>query len=392
MNTRVKVLVVDDSALMRRAISELLRSDRDIEVVGVARNGKDALEKIRLLDPDVVTMDVEMPVMDGLEALQHIMCDLPRPVIMISDMSADNAQATVDALATGAMDFIAKNYALFSERNSEVRRQLIRKVKLFGGQRSAFIARRQAGSADTMPLSKGASRQGSSFEELYCSENPQSEGSVGGLPDMIFVGASTGGPGVLQRIIPGLPEGFPAPVVVVQHMPAQFTKSLAERLNCMSALPVYEARNQEALHPGAVYLAPGGMQLRIYQAAGRLHFTVDAGSFDEVYKPSVNYTAQSIAALSLDRVICVMLSGMGKDGLEGFRQLKAQGHDVIVQSKESCVIYGMPKAIVEARLADRIFSPKGIRDYLIYATRSSRQFSPSRRKGLPPAAALTPPC
>lgn len=322
---KTRVLIVDDSIVMRRIISDLLSKDGEIEVVGTARNGVEALEQVRQLDPDVVTMDIEMPVMDGLTALQHIMAESPRPVVMLSSMDKRQTDITLKSLDLGAVDFIPKTSGSLSldlERNSQY---ILDKIK--AAARAKVAPRRfPAGSVQPAP-------------QLALSGDW-----------VVVIGASTGGPKALPEVLSRLPANLPAAVLVVQHMPEGFTRSFAERLNWVSALEVKEAEEGEEIKKGKVYIAPGNRHLLLDGTVLRL----DDGPRVNYVRPAVDVLMKSVAPLYGPRTIGVILTGMGADGAEGMRLIKDNGGKTVVQNEETCVVYGMPKAVVDLRAADRI--------------------------------------
>ncbi len=322
---KISVLVVDDSIVMRRIISDLLSKDEGIEVVGTARNGAEAIEKVRQLDPDVVTMDIEMPVMDGLTALQHIMAESPRPVVMLSSMDKRQADITLKSLDLGAVDFISKTSGSLSldlERNSE---DIVAKIKA-------------AARAKILPRNAPASLV-----------QPAQMLTLRG-DWIVVIGASTGGPKALPEVLSRLPANLPAAVLIVQHMPEGFTRSFAERLNWVSPLEVKEAEEGEEIHQGKVYLAQGNRHLLL--DGRRLH--LDDGPKVNYVRPAIDVLMRSVAPIYGPRTIGVVLTGMGADGAEGMRSIKQNGGKTVVQDEGTCVVYGMPKAVVEAHAADRV--------------------------------------
>jgi two-component system chemotaxis response regulator CheB len=321
---KIKVLVVDDSIVMRRIISDMLSKDGEIEVVGTARNGAEALEMVRRLNPDVVTMDIEMPVMDGLTALQHIMAESPRAVVMLSSMDKRQADITFKSLDLGAVDFIPKtggSLSLDLEKESE---GIISKVK--AAAKARIIPRRAPGSVQ-----------------------PTSMTTLSG-DWIVLIGSSTGGPKALPEVLSRLPANLPAAVLVVQHMPEGFTRSFAERLNWVSALEVKEAEEGEEIKKGKVYIAQGNKHLTL--KGNRLH--LDDGPKVNFVRPAVDVLMRSVAPHYGPRTVGVVLTGMGSDGAAGMQLIKQMGGKTIVQSEETCVVYGMPKAVVELNAADRI--------------------------------------
>ncbi|WP_319543003.1 chemotaxis response regulator protein-glutamate methylesterase [uncultured Pseudodesulfovibrio sp.] len=330
----IKVLVVDDSAFMRKAISTMLDKDPGITVVGVARNGQEGLDMVRELNPDVVTMDIEMPKMDGLTALRHIMMESPRPVLMVSSLTTEGAEATLKAMELGAVDFIPKQLSKVSLDIIKIEKDLIERVKTVAMRKMRHVARPTA-------RKKPAPRV-----------RPRADGRP--VRDVVAIGVSTGGPPVVQKILSSLPADFPAGIVIAQHMPAAFTGPFAERLNGVSEITVKEAETGDIFRPGHAYVAPGGRHIVLDQKVSRIDVVVTDQPSDALYKPSANVLISSVAAAVGKRGLGVILTGMGNDGCEGIRDLKARGGRALAQSDSTCVVYGMPKAIVDESLADEI--------------------------------------
>lgn len=397
----IRVLVVDDSALMRQMISRIL-TDAGMEVVATARDGIDALEKVVEYRPDVVTLDVEMPRMDGLTTLRHLMAQMPLPVVMVSSLTAEQAPAAVEALSIGAVDVVGKPGGTISLNINEVADEIVRKVRGAAGARvipgrgtgvrrrgeadkgiagpnagSAIAASRDAGPgvgsraaanpgtprATTLsPEASGAA--GASLGPAAVSVSEQAAGA--GAPGrktrrargqretpLVIVGSSTGGPKALTQLLKPLPADFPAPIVIVQHMPAGFTKALADRLNDLTALRVAEAAEGHTPMPGEVWVAKGGVHLTF----GRFNEMREDMSPPHLgVRPAVDVTLESAVERWGDRLIVVILTGMGLDGARGCRKVKQAGGVVLAQDEESSVIYGMPRAVAEMGLADRIVS------------------------------------
>jgi len=335
----VKVLIVDDSAFMRNALSNMLSSDPEIRVIATARDGVEAVDKVLELKPDIVTMDVEMPRMDGLAALRIIMDKYPVPVIMVSSLTAEGAKATLDALDAGAVDYIPKNLSELSINIVKIKEVLLDKVKHLAKK---GIVKRKPRPATATPLDYAVHVTRSTGERR-----------VG----VVAIGSSTGGPRALQDIIPLLPKEFPVPIVIAQHMPQNFTGPFAERLNQLSKITVKEAVAGDVLKPGLVLLAPGGMHMRIARKRA-LESVVELseGRAELIYKPSVDELMQSVSECFPGRALGVILTGMGNDGVKGMTALKKGGGRIFAQNEESCVVYGMPKAVVDAGIADKVLA------------------------------------
>ncbi len=332
----VKVVVVDDSAFMRKALQTMLDKDPEISVVATARNGKEGLDKIREFQPDVVTLDIEMPIMDGLTALRHIMMEMPRPVLMVSSLTSQGAEATLKAMELGAVDFIPKQLSKVSLDIIKLEDELRHKVRT--------IARRTF-RAPAKPLTDvGAARE----------HGPRARPSGPQRRDVVAIGVSTGGPPAVQKVLSSLPKDFPAGILIAQHMPGAFTGPFAKRLDGLCNISVKEAENGERFVPGTAYVAPGGRHLALSARTGRIEVVVTDEPREALYKPSANVLITSVANGVGRRALGVVLTGMGNDGKEGVDALKSRGGRALAQSDSTCVVYGMPKAIVDAGLADEI--------------------------------------
>ncbi|EKT4483648.1 protein-glutamate methylesterase/protein-glutamine glutaminase [Pseudomonas putida] len=370
----VKVLVVDDSGFFRRRVSEILSADPTIQVVGTATNGKEAIDQALALKPDVITMDYEMPMMDGITAVRHIMQRCPTPVLMFSSLTHEGARVTLDALDAGAVDYLPKNFEDISRNPDKVRQMLCEKVHtLSRSNRRLGSYARTAPAAAPVPASSPASA--SSFvnpapaRPAAPARAAAPAASHSPAPKrkpykLVAIGTSTGGPVALQRVLTQLPANFPAPIVLIQHMPAAFTKAFAERLDKLCRINVKEAEDGDVLRPGLALLAPGGKQMMI---DGRGTVKILPGDERLNYKPCVDITFGSAAKSYGDKVLSVVLTGMGADGREGARLLKQGGSTVWAQDEASCVIYGMPMAIVKANLADAVYSLDEIGKHLVEA-------------------------
>lgn len=357
----IRVLVVDDSAFMRKALSMMLDKNDDIEVVETARDGREAVEASRRLKPDVVTMDVEMPRMDGITALKTIMKDDPRPVIMVSSLTKEGAETTLRALEAGAVDFIPKDHSRVSLRITDIEQQLSEKVRHAAQSNMRVLSR----------ASRRARRASSNRTQTVRRDEAPSTSLSYRRARIVVVGVSTGGPFALQKIIPLFPADFPLPVVVVQHMPPHFTASLAKRLDQMSDLPVREAEDQMPIESGTVYIAQGGKHL-VFEGRSRLMLRTPDEPADVLHKPSVDVMFNSAAEAYNGRVLGAILTGMGKDGREGARMIREKGGRIIAQDEESCVVYGMPRAVAEAGLVDAVVPLDHVADTLVSAVRGTK--------------------
>lgn len=333
----IRVLVIDDSAFMRKMLTDILNSDARIEVVGTARNGKDGVKKTKYLSPDVVTMDVNMPVLDGISALDKIMREHPIPVIMLSSRVEDGTEDTIKAMEKGAVDFIMKPSGEISLDIKTIQQEIIAKI----------IAAKEA----KLPLSI-SNPENKSIERGMRSSSALKRNK--GNKTMIAIGTSTGGPRALQKVLTDLPANFSIPILIVQHMPPLFTKSLAKRLHSLSNLNIKEAIHGELIQKGTVYIAPGDYHM-VVEPFGK-SFAIKLTKEERInnHRPSVDALFTSIAKVRNINKIAVVLTGMGSDGTLGIRKLKKLDDNttVITESEETAVIYGMPKAAYETGLAD----------------------------------------
>lgn len=350
---RINVLVVDDSAFMRRAISKMLEGEPEIVVCGTARNGEEAILKARQLQPDVVTMDVEMPGMGGLEAVREISAASDIPIIMVSSLTQNGAETTFRALEAGAVDFIAKPDAAYANI-SDVARDLVAKVRVFArrGGRNGPAPRPKV----TLP--------------------PQPEPApqpVRGTFECVAIGTSTGGPVALSKLIPALPPGFATPIIVVQHMPPGFTRPLAQRLNTASKLSVVEGEDGMGVRAGSVIIAPAGRQLTLRRslASGEIEISLGPDDGRSLHVPSVDVMTASVSQMYGAGVLAAILTGMGQDGVTGLRRVKERGGFVIGQDAATSVVYGMPRAAAQAGLVDRVLPLDQIAPALCELTGSS---------------------
>ena len=349
----VRVLIVDDSGFFRRRLTEILSADKHIEVVGSAADGRAAIEQVKRLKPDVVTMDIEMPVMDGITSVRRIMESTPTPVLIFSSLATEGAKATFDALDAGAVDFLPKRIEDISNDRDMAKRQLCARVRLVGAR---GLAHRQV-----MPAKMAAQR---TVHQQPKAPLPVRRGKY----KLLAIGTSTGGPVALQQVLTKLPAHFPLPIVLIQHMPATFTPAFAERLNKLCAINVKEAADGDPLKAGTALLAPGGKQMVLESRGKEVVVRIKESEQGQTYKPSVDTTFSSAAQLFAGDVLSLVLTGMGADGREGARLLKQKGSTVWAQDEASSVIYGMPAAIAEAGLADRILALDDVATSLVDVT------------------------
>lgn len=368
----VKVLIVDDSVFFRNRISQILRADSRIKVVGTAKNGAEAVALTEQLQPDVVTMDVEMPQMNGIEALKLIMQRNPCQVLMLSSLTRRSATTTLEALECGAADYMAKDAKTWVDEAATVGAMMVDKIIMLGRKQQQLTRRSSAGRTALPGHSPTANsstsrridpnhsephyRTQASAAMAESAERRDSIKSVSFPANRILaIGSSTGGPAALQSILPQLSANHPVPVLLIQHMPKTFTAVFAKRLNDQCQITVKEAEDGDRLLPGHAYLAPGGQQMVIDPAAEN-RLKIIAGDDRITYRPSVDLTLASLAKVYGNKVLAVILTGMGSDGCDGARLLKQAGSSIWAQDKASCTIFGMPKAVIAENLADSVLS------------------------------------
>jgi len=332
----IKVLVVDDSGFFRRRLTELINADARLQVIGTASNGQEAIDEASRLRPDVITMDYEMPVMDGITALREIHRKLGIPVLMFSSLSYEGARVTLDALEAGAVDYLPKNFEEISRQPDEIQKILCDRIVIVAGSRARVRAASVETTKPTEPARSTATRRASQR-----------------ATQLVVIGASTGGPMALQEVLTGLPVNFRLPILLVQHMPGTFTNAFAERLNRICQINVSEAQNGDVLRAGHAYLAPGGKQM-VLDGRTPMRIRVVEGDAGLNYKPSLDVTFGSAARDLGGKVLGIVLTGMGSDGRDGARLLKAAGATIWAQDEASCVIYGMPMAVAKAGLVDEV--------------------------------------
>lgn len=367
----IRVLVVDDSSFFRRRLTEIIAADPELIVAGTANNGKEAVDKANELKPDVITMDVEMPLMDGIQAVREILRTQRVPILMFSSLTHDGAKATLDALEAGAVDFLPKKFEDIARDKAEAidllrqRIKAVAKRRLFVKGSPNATATAQAAPAVTRPSAAPATiaRTPASRAELLRTIERQDTGepvvpertfrASGKQTRLVTIGTSTGGPVALQSIITALPADFPVPILLVQHMPAAFTGAFAARLNSLSKIEVKEAVDGDILRAGVAYLAPGGKQMLLDGSDTHCKIRIKEDDSPRItFKPSVDITFGSAAKVFQDKVLAIVLTGMGSDGRDGARLLKQFGSRVWAQDEASCVVYGMPQAVTAAGLTD----------------------------------------
>ena len=366
----VSVLVVDDSAFFRKRLTEILGSAGNIKVVGAAANGREAVDMALRLRPDVITMDYEMPIMDGISALREIMSRQPTPVLMFSSLTYEGARVTLDALDAGAVDYLPKNFEAIARNASDLQNILKQRILEVARSRVGGPAtRRQPGPIET-PVPSGRPQTQTPRPAFRAGPGP-----TGGRGDaataetlrpkrktpprhysVVAIGTSTGGPVALQQVLTRLPADFPAPIVLVQHMPASFTPAFADRLNKLCRIGVRQAVDGESLVPGVALLAPGGEQMMLESRGQFGRIRIHPGDSRLNYRPCVDVTFGSLARQFPGKTLGIILTGMGADGREGCRMMKQTGSVVWAQDERTSVIYGMPMAVAKAGLADEILA------------------------------------
>ncbi len=353
----VRVLVVDDSAFMRTALSRMIASESGLEVVATACNGCEALEKIVALDPDVVTLDILMPGLNGLEVLRCIMNQSPRPVIMVSAATEEGAQQTFDALASGAFDYVPKCMSASSLDILHIRQDLIAKIRAAAQSRKTHET------------------------DLPSRKPPQSSSSLAAcetastiVPAIIALGSSTGGPKALEEILPLFPRDFSVPMLIVQHMPHGFTGPFAQRMNALCSVSVREATHGEPIQPDVVYIAPAGKHMTVARtSASRTILRLDAHCDDCLHIPSIDVLMKSVAEAFGNLALGVIMTGMGSDGAEGMKAIHRVGGFTIGQNEASCTVYSMPRACAELGLLSRVVPLSEIPAEILQATRYRRR-------------------
>lgn len=343
----IKILIADDSIFMRKLLSDLFEEQPDFKVVGVAHNGKDAVEKTAQLSPDLLTMDVNMPVMDGLEALAIIMKEHPLPVVMISSMTKTGAEATFRALELGAVDFISKVSGTVSSI-ADIQNEILEKCRAAAAANWRISVRGKSIPVEVEEIPVPKVRPSELMSSPFTKSLPGT-----GQQRLVAIGTSTGGPRALQQVITQLPADLPCGVVIVQHMPPGFTKSLSERLDSLSKVRVKEAEDNDLIEPGHVYIAPGNYHMQVKNQSGLLRISLNQEPPLASHRPSVDVLFDSVASIGR-RLTAVIMTGMGSDGAKGMQKIKSAGGYVIAEDESTSVVYGMPKAVVDLGIADKV--------------------------------------
>jgi len=345
----VRVLIVDDSGFFRRRLSAIITADPQITVVGTASNGQEAIEQVQRLKPDVITMDIEMPVMDGITATRKIMAQSPTPILMLSTWTTEGAKSTLDALDSGAVDYMPKRFEDISNDKTVAHQQLC--------QRLHHLAKNsKAPRIEKIRIPVAAVKRTFPSPSLY---------SVSKSLHIVLIGTSTGGPVALQKVLTQLPANFPHPILLVQHMPASFTPSFAERLNTQCNIKIKHAEDGDKLEPGTAYLAPGGMQMLLRGNARQPFIKIQASQEGQTYKPCIDITFDSVAKIYPKETLAIILTGMGSDGKDSCQKLHTLGSTIWAQDEKSSTIYGMPMAIAKAGFADGIYDLNDIGRHLV---------------------------
>jgi len=340
MSEKIRILIVDDSAIMRKLITDILKKDPQLEIVGQASTGKEAIEKAKILKPEVITLDIEMPEMDGLTALKFLKKEVPNAkVIMFSSLTQEGAKATIEALSLGAFDFVPKpSTKSFLESVKKIEEDLLPKIK--------------------------SAAEGVKTRSLILPKLPTKIRS--GLYRVLGIGVSTGGPQTLSEIFKNLPQNFYVPILIVQHMPPLFTKQLADRLNKISPLQVKEAEDGEPVKEGVAYLAPGDYHMEVKRENNSKVIRLHQGPPRNNCRPAVDVLFESLAEVYNGSALGLVLTGMGRDGEEGARRIKQKGGAILAQDAQSSVVFGMPRAVIESGLADEVLNlaeiPKRLRE------------------------------
>ncbi|WP_017753774.1 protein-glutamate methylesterase/protein-glutamine glutaminase [Calidifontibacillus oryziterrae] len=352
MTSPIKVLVVDDSAFMRKLISDFLKGDSRFQVVATARDGLDAIKKVKQFQPDVVTLDIEMPEMNGLDALKVIMSENPTRVVMLSSTTQEGAENTVTAIEYGAVDFIAKPSGAISLDLHKIKGEILTKILMASKANIRGVSSATALTTNTQIANKLDSKETSIVKQ---DGKPIVGSMISTGKKLLCIGTSTGGPRALQQVLTKLPATIDAPILIVQHMPAGFTKSLAIRLDTLCAIRVKEAEDGDTLQKGTAYIAPGGYHLKVKSVGSNLNIYLDSSDPRNGHRPAVDVMFESIAQLKGYEKVAVIMTGMGSDGTLGLKALKNSGSTIaIAESEESSIVFGMPKSAIATNLVDEV--------------------------------------
>ena len=342
MKPKIRILVVDDSAFMRKALTSIIQSDPELEVISTARNGEEAIEKVLSLRPDLITLDIDMPRLDGLQVLKIIMEKSPVQVLMVSSLTEEGAQTTLDALELGAVDFIPKNLGDIALNIVKIKEELTSKIKSIVRQKiiSNHLKDPKVPSAAT---------------RIYRYVSPDSRSASAQRVKTVAIGTSTGGPKALNEIIPSLPKDIPLSILVVQHMPAVFTGAFAKRLNSISQVEVKEAEEKDIVRPGLVLIAPGNSHMKVIKRKPmEVSIELSKEPRNTLHIPSVDITMSSVAEVFTETSAGIILTGMGNDGTEGIRKIKMHNGRTFAQSEETCIVFGMPRNAINEGIIDKV--------------------------------------
>ncbi|MFT7413808.1 MAG: two-component system chemotaxis response regulator CheB [Methylophagaceae bacterium] len=346
----VRVLIVDDSGFFRRRLSEIIARDPRLEVVGMAGNGLEAVTQVALIKPDVISMDIEMPVMDGISAVREIMAKHPTPILMLSTWTTEGAKSTLEALDAGAVDYLPKRFQDMSGDTNVAHQLLCQRLHDLASHSHTNIL--------------AVAKASSILHTARPSYSPAANRTTNATIRLVAIGTSTGGPVALQQVLSQLPSDFPHPILLIQHMPATFTPSFAQRLDAQCKITVKQAVDGDKLLPATAYLAPGGMQMFIKGTKSRPVIEIQASQSGQTYKPSIDLTLESLIPVCPAETLVIILTGMGADGREACRKLRPLGATIWAQDQQSSTIYGMPMAIAKAGLTDKILSVNDIGHHL----------------------------
>ena len=342
-NKKLRVLIVDDSAFMRKVLEQIFSSDAQFQVAGQAKDGREAVALAESLKPDLITMDINMPHVDGLQATAEIMTTNPRPIVIVSSESKEGAASTLKALELGAIEFIGKPSSGVDLDMHSVKEDLLRKARMAAKVRVVRTASRVASSVQNL---KTASKPAASASRSTPAASQEQRFPI------VVLAASTGGPATVMRLAPGFTRDFPAAVILVQHMPATFTTQYAAQLAEFTGIRVKEAEHNEAVQPGTLYICPGAQHLKI-AASGKIQLDAKAGRINN-YLPNIDVTLESVAAFAGPMSIAAILTGMGNDGASGAKAIKSAGGYVVAQDEATCVIFGMPAEAIKAKAVDQV--------------------------------------
>lgn len=358
---KIRVLVVDDSFFMRKMLSDILEGSGVIKVIGTAKDGVEALEQVKKLSPDVITLDVEMPKMNGLEALKEIMLECPIPVIMLSSLTKNGSVTTIKALELGAFDFIAKPSGAISLDIGKVKKEINEKIVLAYAQKEKWKSQ----------WYNNASKKTNNVNKNKFTR--KLEPTSNDLQGIIVIGTSTGGPKALYEVIPKISKNISYAILIVQHMPAGFTKSLADRLDSIAEINVVEAENNQEIIKGTAYIAPGDFHMTIKKNINTYKISLNQEKLVSGHRPSVDALIKSFKYIDLNKIYVIM-TGMGSDGTKGIIEARDEKNDIIIAEDEtSCIVYGMPKSIINKGLADEVVLLDNIADSIIESVNKQRR-------------------